>query len=338
MEKIDLTQAEAVLDLIKAKSEKSLETAVRQLSGMLSQKFKSLKDELMKIYAHMEAFLDFPDEDLEIFDDQSFHERFSRVKNDLTCLIGSFKRGAVLREGVSVVIAGKSNVGKSSLFNALLMRDRALVSDFPGTTRDSLEEAIEIGGIYIRLIDSAGLAVNASHPVDKLGMDRTRQALKECDFSLFVTDGSCELEEIDKHIFHEMSSGKPVITIVNKTDLGIRMNLAELKSLTGNEEIIQISALTREGLKNLEAKISDLLIQNFHLSEGEQVTRLRHKNLLEKSKLALERAQEAFAKRTSLEFVVLDLKVAIDELRELIGEIYSEDLLDVIFSEFCIGK
>ncbi len=184
--KIDLAQAEAILDLIRAKSEKSRECAVRQLTGSLSQRFKVIKDELMKMYAHMEAFLDFPDEDLEVYSDTAFREKFARLEKEISSLIASFKRGSVLREGAVVAIAGKPNVGKSSLFNTLLARDRALVSELPGTTRDALEEAVEIGGIYMRLIDTAGLGPALENPLDRMGMERTRQVLGQTRFFLYL--------------------------------------------------------------------------------------------------------------------------------------------------------
>jgi tRNA modification GTPase len=226
--KIDLTQAEAVLDLIRAKSDKSLEAAVRQLGGSLAKQFHALKDELMKMYAHMEAFLDFPDEHLEVYEDQAFLSKFDKVLSEMQRLIASFGRGNLLREGVTVVLAGKPNVGKSSLFNALLARDRALVSEFPGTTRDLLEEAVEIQGIYVRLIDTAGLNGSPSHPVEAMGMERTRQSVREAQLLLFMVDGSVPLDGEDRNAFEEIRKQvqKPVLVVAN----------------SGNSNIITISS------------------------------------------------------------------------------------------------
>lgn len=342
--KIDLTQAEAVLDLIRAKSEKSLTAAVRQLGGSLSQRFKEIKDELMKMYAHMEAFLDFPEEDLEIYEDKVFAAKFSKITEEIQALIAGFARGSLLREGALVAIAGKPNVGKSSVFNALLSRDRALVSEHPGTTRDTLEEAIEVGGIYLRLVDTAGLSpeIGKKNPVDLMGMERTRQILKDADSFLYILDGSAAIEDADRLVYEEItrinsaSGSKPVLVLINKSDLPQKIDKKVLQQMTGHKNVIEISAKDKKGFENLEESLRKTF-SSFEVA-GEQITRLRHKNALEEAAASLRQSQAAFLKRDSLEFVVEDLKRSIDVLRELIGEIYSEDLLDVIFSEFCIGK
>lgn len=342
--KIDLAQAEAVLDLIRAKSEKSLETALRQLTGSLSQKFKSLKDELMKMYAHMEAFLDFPEEDLEIYEDKVFLEKFNAAGREIELLIAGFKRGSLLREGAVVVIAGRPNVGKSSLFNALLSRDRALVSEYPGTTRDALEEAVEIGGIYMRLVDTAGLSreLEAAHPADRLGIERTRKILRDADCYLYTVDASSPLEDADRRAFEEIikeqekEKTKPILVLMNKCDLPQKVNQEALKKIIKEHEVIEISAKTKLGFEKLEQVLAAVFSKTER--ESEQITRLRHKNALEEAREALKAAQKAFSRQEPLELVIIDLKRAVDSLRELVGEIYSEDLLDVIFSEFCIGK
>ncbi|MSR77827.1 MAG: tRNA uridine-5-carboxymethylaminomethyl(34) synthesis GTPase MnmE [Candidatus Omnitrophica bacterium] len=375
--KMDLAQAEAVLDLIKAKSDRSAQTAIRQLTGSLSRKFKVIKDELMMMYAHMEAFLDFPDDDLEIFSDEKFTAKFSQVQKEIEKLIAGFSRGSLIREGASLVLIGKPNVGKSSLFNALLARDRALVSEFPGTTRDILEEAIEIQGWYLRLFDTAGLASQAENPVEAMGMERTLQIMEQASLFLFLVDGSQPLDEKDSYVFNLIPKNKIVIPIMNKTDLGLRANEHELKKLLGGNNklgfpavipseakdlkaetlhgvhseplhsvqddkqknhIVKISTKEREGLELLEKQIAAQLAQGISGEEGEQITRLRHKVALERALEALKRSAALFHQRESLEMVIEDLKSAIHELRELIGEVYSEDLLDVIFSKFCIGK
>ena len=335
--KIDLVQAEAVLDLIQAKSERSLESAVSQLTGSLSQKLKVLKDSLMKMLAHMEARLDFPDEHLEVFTNKEFEAQFLHAEKEIRELLSTFKRGSILREGLTVVIAGKPNTGKSSLFNALLARDRALVSEFPGTTRDVLEEAIEIDGIYLRLFDTAGLVPAAGHPLDQMSMDRTRRALREAQLYLYIVDGSAALDENDRRVFRELDRSRPVLVLVNKCDLPLRLDLQELKHVT-EKEPLRISAKTQKEFDELHRKIADIILEGGIEKEGEQITRLRHKNALEESLAALLRAREAFVGQMPLEFVSVDLKAALDAIRELVGEIYSEELLDVIFAEFCVGK
>ncbi len=335
--KIDLTQAEAVLDLIHAKSSRSLDIAVRQLSGSLSQSLKGLKEELMRLLAHMEAYIDFPEEGLENNEKMDLQKQFTLLRERIHSLIQGFQKNILIREGVLVTLVGKPNVGKSSLFNALLERDRALVSELPYTTRDHLEEPLEIKGFYIRLRDTAGLISTPEHPLDKLGMERTLQAIQESHAVLFVVDGSRPLEDADRHVFEKIPKEKRIITLMNKADLPMNIKEAELHSFKPPREIVKVSAKSREGLKDLEQKIVGFLEQETS-EAGEQITKLRHKIALEAALEALARAEAAFQEKISFEFVTLDIRVALDTLKELTGEIYSEDLLDVIFSEFCIGK
>ncbi len=335
--RMDLTQAEAVLDLIKARSDKALEAAARQLAGSLSRKFKSLRDSLMHLLAHMEACLDFPDENLDVYADTELLNKLAAIRAEMAALLGSFRRGALLREGVSLVLVGRPNVGKSSLFNALLERDRALVSEHAGTTRDVLEEALEIQGVYVRLADTAGLGHETDHPVDRLGIERTREILPQGDIFLYIVDGSAPLSPADNAVLAEIPAGKPRGMVINKSDLPQAFSAADLEKFSGLKDAVKLSARSGAGLEMLEKQIYACM-DAAGTGEGEQITRLRHKNALEKSLAAIQNAESALMERRSLEYVTLDIKNALDELRELIGEIYSEDLLDVIFAEFCIGK
>jgi len=335
--KLDLTQAEAVLDLIRAKSDRSLDIAVRQLSGSLSRTLKELKDSLMRLLAHMEAYLDFPEEDLEINIKTGMQDQFSSLQEKIRFLIAGFERNQLIREGLLVTLVGKPNVGKSSIFNALLERDRALVSDLPHTTRDQLEEALEIRGFYIRLRDTAGLISTPEHPLDKMGMDRTLEALNESDVVLFAIDGSAAFEEADRHVFNSIPKNKKVIALINKSDLPSRVETKGLEVFLGDKSQIRLSAKTREGFGALEEKIASCLEQGA-TEAGEQITQLRHKKSLEAALEALLRAGKTFQAEMSFEFVTPDLRAALEAMKELTGEVYAEDLLDVIFSEFCIGK
>lgn len=331
--KIDLIQAEAVIDLIKARSCKSAETALNQLAGALGARLQGLKNEMLKMLAHLEAFLDFPDEHLEVYSDREFLKKLEHAEEEIRKLLSGFGRGSLLREGLSVVLAGRPNVGKSSLFNALLERDRALVSEHPGTTRDTLEEAIELEGFYLRLIDTAGIA-DSRDPVEQLGIERTKQSLKQAQLVLCILDASAAVEDQDHVILKEVrQSGKPFLVCLNKCDL------ASKQVIPGNDtDAVRISAKTREGFDALEKKMIEKIAGTAHEVESEQITRLRHKNALEECAHALLRTKKTLQEQQSLEFVAVDLKAALDSVRELVGEIYSDDLLDVIFSEFCIGK
>jgi len=335
--KLDLTQAEAVLDLIHAKSDRSLDIAARQLAGSLSRALKEMKEDLMRLLAHMEACLDFPEEDLALDVKTGMQAQFAGIQEKIRALLAGFERNQLIREGVLVTLIGKPNVGKSSIFNALLERDRALVSDLPHTTRDHLEEALEIRGFFIRLRDTAGLVSTAGHPLDKMGMERTLEALRESDVVLYAVDGSVPLEEADRHVFNLVPEKKKTIVLVNKSDLPFRAGKKELEALADKKICIRLSAKTREGFQELEERLSGLLEQKTS-ETGEQITKLRHKKALEAALENLRRAEHSFNEKMSLEFVTPDLRAALEAMKEMTGEVYSEDLLDVIFSEFCIGK
>lgn len=334
--KLDLTQVEAVLDLIRARSEASLATAVRQLQGNLSRKINHLKETLLKIYSHLEAGLDFPDERLEVDSREEGLKRMEEVAEEIRLLVASFRRGARLREGVLTVIVGRPNVGKSSLLNALLEKDRALVSAIPGTTRDALEEEIEIGGIGLQIVDTAGLGTNPKHPLDQMAMERTHRYLQEGDLFLFLADGSSEWALEDEKILEKIEN-KNCLMVVNKIDLPQQLKAESFNRFNHGEPCF-ISCVTGEGFTSLEKRIEEKIISLGAHQESPTLTRLRHKNALEGSLEALRQAQEAMKKEISPELILIDLKSAIDALRELIGEVYSEDLLDVLFQEFCIGK
>jgi len=334
--RIDLAQAEAVLDLIRAKTDRSLEIALRQLSGKLSSEVRMIKDELMKLYAHLEAYLDFPDEHLEVYSNDEFKSKFKLAMERLERLIASFSKGELLREGALVVIVGRPNVGKSSLLNALLDRDRALVSEFPGTTRDVLEESIELEGLWIRLVDTAGLWTS-SNPLDQAAMERTKRYFEGGDLFLWLLDAGDGFVEEDKAIFKELKD-KKVIPVVNKIDLTNKKDLSSLEKLVPGHEVCFLSAKTREGIESLEKKIINSIFEGELEQESVMITRLRHKKALEASLESLQKSFSTLLKKESLEFIALDLKQSLDALKELVGEIYSEDLLDVIFKEFCIGK
>lgn len=335
--KMDLAQAEAVLELIHSRSEKALRIAADHLSGSLSKVLQKLRQDILLIYAHLEGSLDFPDEHLETADISSLTKQMRKIIAELTRLLSSFQRTSILREGVRLAIVGKPNAGKSSLFNALLERDQALVSEFPGTTRDSIEDVIQIEGFLIRLIDTAGLSSTLRHPLDTLSMKQTREVMKKADLFLMVADGETALDAEDETIVEAMDDSKPVIWVMNKSDKNNKQFPANIKGRKVNSWIF-VSAKEKTGMDDLVKGISKE-IERFSLVEtGEQITRLRHRDLLEKALKFLQRSVQTLESKQPFEIAVLDLKQALESIREMIGEVYSEDLLDVIFSEFCIGK
>jgi len=335
--KMDLMQAEAVCDLIRARSDASLEAAIRQLQGSLSKKIGRLKEGLMKIVAHFEASLDFPDERLEVYSHAEFLREIDGARKEVQGLLKSFQRGQILREGILTVIVGRPNVGKSSLLNALLEKDRALVSHLPGTTRDALEETIEIGGMAVRLVDTAGLSLDSKSELDQMGMERTRRYLQEGHLFLVLVDGSSEWSQEDEAILSR-TTRKNYLVVINKIDLPARLDLEGLLRRIPGESPCFISCLKGDGLPELEKRIQEKIQEMGIVPESATLMRLRHKQALERALEAMERSRKALEKGESAEFILMDLKASIDSLQELIGEVYSEDLLDIIFQEFCIGK
>lgn len=335
--KIDLTQVESVLDLIRAKSEASLQTAMRQLEGRLSQKIDSLKERLLKIMVHLEAGLDFPDERLAVDSHEECLRQMRAVGEEIRLLLAGFERGARAREGVLTVIVGRPNAGKSSLLNVLLEKERALVSEIPGTTRDALEEEIQIEGRGLRIVDTAGMCLAAQDPLERMGIERTRLYFQAGHLFLFLLDGSTDWGPEDEAIFNEIRE-KNFLTVINKTDLPQKLDLQSLTAGTNRSAPVLISCLKREGIDRLEKEILEKLKDQKIYQESPTLTRLRHKQAFENCLCSLLGAEEAMKNGFSPEFVLVDLKNSLDSLRELVGEIYSEDLLDVLFREFCIGK
>lgn len=334
--RIDLAQAEAVQDLIRAKTDSALKAALQQLTGKFSSEIGAIKNELMTLYAHLEADLDFPDEHLETASTEDICRKFQRMAQALERLIATFSKGHLAREGILTVIVGRPNVGKSSLLNVLLERERALVSDIPGTTRDTLEESVEFGGFSVRLVDTAGLSTSA-HPLDQAAMERAERLLGEGSLFLWVLDASAGFTGEDERILSKVH-GKPVITVINKTDLPAGGGFERLAPIIPLGSIVYVSAKTGEGVDLLQEKIAGWITNENISCDSFLLTRTRHKRALETALEALEKSSAAMERKESLEFVALDLKRSLDSLRELVGEVYSEDLLDVIFKEFCIGK
>ncbi|MEO2068318.1 MAG: tRNA uridine-5-carboxymethylaminomethyl(34) synthesis GTPase MnmE [Desulfurobacteriaceae bacterium] len=337
--KIDLVQAEAINELINAQSETGARLALKQLEGKLSEKIKSLRDEILEIKAFIEAAVDFPEEDIEVMEYGNVANRLKKVIKELDRLISSYKDGKVLKEGIKVAIVGRPNVGKSSLLNAILKEERAIVTEIPGTTRDIIEETITFEGIPIKLIDTAGIR-EAQDKVEKIGIERSLKSLEEADVILFVIDGSCGYTEEDEKIAKILKEKKNVILVVNKRDLGLRVSCEDLKKL--GFRCITLSAKSLEGIENLSKEIKSLVLldpETVFQEEEILITNERHKELLEKAKNSLEKVlnsiQQGFE---SPEFLSIDLDEALVNLGKIVGYVTTEDMFDIIFSKFCIGK
>ncbi len=334
--RLDLSQAEAVLDLIRAKTERAREQAVRQLQGEFSKEIYRLKQELLRLCAHVEAYVDFPEDDIEVYSESQFLDQFSEIAKRIKALIEGFQRGSILRDGILTVIVGRPNVGKSSLLNALLDRDRAIVSEFPGTTRDALEEQLEIVGFLVRIVDTAGIRSDPN-VIESIGIQKTREYMKEAQLFVMVVDGSQSLTEEDQNIYEEIRKKKHIIA-VNKIDLPQKKMEFEAFGDASSSGLCLISVKNREGLAELEKRIGQVILNGSLETESPIVTNARHRYALEKSYEAICKAKEAFGERLSLEFIAFDLREALNRLGEIVGEIYTDDILDMVFREFCIGK
>jgi tRNA modification GTPase len=343
--RLNLLQAEAVIDIIKSKSDTALESAMNQLKGGLSEKITSIKNILIDLLAEIEADIDFPEEDIEFKNSLEYKKNLESVLAEIGQLVDSYKYGKIYREGVSVVIAGRPNVGKSSLMNALLNEERAIVTSMPGTTRDTIEEGLNINGLTIKIVDTAGIR-EAEGLVEQEGIKRTQKAIEGAGVIVFLLDGSDGLRKEDRDLIKEIKQkNKPIIIAINKIDEGDKISY-EL-----NEgEFIKISALKNIGLNELRDKIFDVITppsspplqrgeeRGVGTPEGVFITRERHRELLSKSQDSLNKAINAINQNLSPEFIAADLRLALESLGEITGETYSEDVLNRIFQEFCIGK
>ncbi|RMA93046.1 tRNA uridine-5-carboxymethylaminomethyl(34) synthesis GTPase MnmE [Hydrogenothermus marinus] len=329
--KIDLTQAEAIAQLIEAKTEKATKAAVNLLEGKLSKQIKKLKEKLMNINMLIEAELNFP-EDVEEIDMNIVKENLKEVIDEIKKLISTYKKGKIINEGIKLAIVGRPNVGKSSLFNALVGYERAIVSDIQGTTRDFIEESYQIDGIPIRLIDTAGVR-DAKDEIEKIGIEKTKEKIKEADIVLFVFDVSEGFTEEDKKIYEEVKDKNPII-VGNKTDLILDKNQKKCYF----KDIIYTSVKSQKGISELEKEI----LKNLHLTEdsdSEIYINLRHQESLKKALDVLNKIYTNFENYKDFkEILMIDIKEAENYLSEIIGEIATEDILGKIFSSFCIGK
>ena len=331
--RIDLTQAEAVLDIVSAQTESAHAAAVAQLEGHLYRQLQELYSHLSDALAHVEAHIDFPEEDITPATREKLIEQIREAKTTQDKLLKTAREGKILREGVRTIIIGKPNVGKSSLLNALLGHDRAIVSATPGTTRDTIEEAVNIEGLPLRIIDTAGLRDSADE-IEKEGMARTRKQLDSAELVLLVLDSSQTLETIDRQLL-TLCKEKPLIAVLNKKDLGQVIDTQYLRDITSSI----LSLKTGEGLDLLKEKIAIHLWQGkTHPSFQEIFINSRHQEALQRSRKGLEKVEKALQEKKSFEFVAADLRESLEALGEITGRTVTEDVLDRIFSRFCIGK
>ncbi|MDA8100866.1 MAG: tRNA uridine-5-carboxymethylaminomethyl(34) synthesis GTPase MnmE [Nitrospiraceae bacterium] len=331
--RIDMTQAEAVMDVISARTEKSHKAAKEQLEGGLSKATAEIREQVIGLLAGVEATVDFPEEDIETPSGVRIEKEIGEIQKRMSQLISRAAYGRLLREGIAVAIVGRPNVGKSSLMNALLMRERAIVTDIPGTTRDVIEEGLNIDGMPVRIIDTAGIR-DTHDMVEREGVKRSLLALESADVVLTVFDGSEPLHDADRFVIEAVGCRKAVIAVINKDDCK-----RKLESLPALQKHVIVSCKDGRGLEILKREIVAAVTQEaFVRSDHAWVINERHREALEQAAESMERARRSVQDRLSPELIAVDLRDALDQVGTIIGTTYTEDILERIFRDFCIGK
>lgn len=335
--RIDLTRAEAVIDLIKARTMEGIDIANQQLKGSLYKEMTALKESLIEHLSLIEAHIDFPEEEMETIPQAEMRQNLHNSIQKLEEWISTYEEGRVFREGITCAITGKTNVGKSSLLNVLLKQERAIVTPIPGTTRDVIEEVLNIHGIPVRLMDTAGLR-KAKDFIEQEGVRRAKERVADADLILLILDGSRDLDEDDLEIILEIKEKK--VVIINKKDLPLKLSLEEINKRFPEDPLVSISALKNEGVEDLKKAIySSLIHRDIRVSpELLIVANIRHKMLLTQIKENLSNALKGLEEGTSLEFIAFEIRLALDSLGEMVGETTSVEVLNRIFDQFCIGK
>ncbi len=340
--RIDLVQAESILSIIRAKTEKGLQAALKNVKGFFSEEIAAIRAELVAIMAEIDAQIDFPEEDL-LLDDRQYEllaGRLAVLQEKLQRFEKKRRQSRILQEGLKTVIAGKPNVGKSSLYNYLLGEERAIVTEVPGTTRDLLMEFVNIKGVPLKIIDTAGLRTE-SDSVEKIGIKISQKAIAEADLLLFVIDASTGITAEDRWVFEQLQrdGGCSIIIIANKIDLGQKLTSAKIEKEFKCGSVVETSILTGAGLVELEDKVEEIVFAGeASAEEGAIMLEARHEQLLEKAITYLEDASRSLQGKIPLDIISIDLRMAQRHLAELVGEEVGEEVLDYIFSRFCIGK
>ncbi len=335
--RIDLSQAESIIDIINSKTEKESKASVKQLEGFLSRKINNIKTKIMDVMVDIEADIDYPEYNLEGVTENKARNMLEDVKNDLIELRNTFDNGKIIKDGIKIAIIGKPNAGKSSLLNALLREERAIVSKYKGTTRDSIEELMNIDGIPVKLIDTAGIR-EASDEVEKIGIKRAKEIAKEADLLIAIFDISEPFDDEDLEIIKFIEDKKAII-VLNKMDLVSDEIEVDKRLIDLNKEIVKISALNKDGIEQINKTISKIFkINEINVDNEVIVTNTRHKNLINKAIEADNNAIESIKNNMPMDIVAIDIKSILESLGEVVGDDVSENIINEIFSKFCLGK
>ena len=334
--RLDLSQAEAVIDIIKAKTDESFDQSIKQLEGSLTGIITEISDEVTKMMGIIIANIDFPEDDVEEYQYETLLKDANKVKENINTLIEGSNRGRLLRDGINTVILGKPNVGKSSLLNAMLRYEKAIVTDIPGTTRDIIEDYVNLDGILLKITDTAGIR-ETEDKVEAIGVSRAVKSIEGADLIIAIFDGSEKFDENDEEILKLLESKKSIV-LVNKADLESKNSEDELKSFFGNRDYMNVS-IKKGTILDIENKIKDMFFSgNLKAKEEFYINNLRHVRALKEATKFIDSAIEGLETREFLDCIEVDLRGALDELGNITGETTTEDILDKVFSEFCIGK
>ena len=335
--RIDLTQAESVIDVINAKSEKEVQAGIKQLEGGLSKEISTIKQEILDVMVNIEVAIDYPEYDVEEVTNNEIMNMLNSVEMKLNKLEKSFDNGKILKEGIKTAIIGKPNAGKSSLLNRILKEDRAIVTEFEGTTRDTIEEFVNINGIPLKLIDTAGIR-NAKDEVEKIGIHKSKEIAKNADLIIAIFDASKPLSKEDKEIL-EIIKGKKVIILLNKIDLQQKLHKEDKEFREVTDSIIEISALNNIGIDDVYAEITKLFeINEINLDNDLVITNIRHKNLIHQAIESIKKTKETIQEKMPIDIIAVYIKEILEDLGNITGEFVTEDIINEIFSKFCLGK
>lgn len=335
--RLDLSQAEAVIDVINAKTDKSFDSALSQLNGKLSSHIKEIRQKLVDVLVNITVNIDYPDEDIEQITYENLEKDLIEINDSLEKLLESSKTGKIIRDGLGISIIGKPNVGKSSLMNNLLREERAIVTDIPGTTRDTIEEFISIKGIPVKLTDTAGIR-DTDDVIEKIGIEKSKESLKNADLVMFIIDSSRPLDEEDFDILESLDPGKSII-VLNKVDLDAAIDFDQLEELSKGIRIIQTSMETQKGVDSvIDEIVSMVYTDKVSNSDDVLVTNVRHMNLLQGAAQSIKDGIEMTKMLEALEFIEIDVNNSYQLLGEIIGETAADDIINEVFARFCLGK
>jgi len=335
--RIDLAQAESVIDVINAKSDKEAKSGIKQLEGFLSKEIKIIKKEILDVLVNVEVTIDYPEYDTPEVQENEMRGMLESVKSKLEKLEKSFDNGKILKEGIKTAIIGKPNAGKSSLLNAILKEERAIVTDIAGTTRDTIEEFVTVNGIPLKLVDTAGIR-DASDAVEKIGVEKSIKQAEEADLVIAIFDSSKELTEEDLEIL-KLIKNRQAIILLNKSDLNSVIKEQDERLKNTSKNILKISALNKTGIEELYEKISEMFnLNEINFDNDILITNIRHKTIISSALENVKKANEALNLNMPIDIITIYIKDVLEDLGEITGEVVTEDVINEIFSKFCLGK